>query len=53
MGEVRSRLTAVRDKDQMHLRDLIEVGLVDAGWLGKLPRELAERLRRWLETGEG
>jgi hypothetical protein len=29
---VRMKLTAFRDKDRTHLRDLIEVGLVDAGW---------------------
>jgi hypothetical protein len=34
------------------LRDLIDVGLMDAGWLGKLPRELAERLKQLLETPE-
>jgi hypothetical protein len=50
---VRIKLTAFRDKDRTHLRDFIEVGLVDAGWLGKLPRELAERLKQLLETPEG
>jgi hypothetical protein len=50
---VRIKLTAFRDKDRTHLRDLIEVGLVDAGWLGKLPRELAERLKQLLETPGG
>lgn len=38
---------------RIQLRDLIERGLADAGWLGKLPRELAERLRPLLETPEG
>lgn len=50
---VRIKLTAFRDKDRTHLRDFIEVGLVDASWLGKLPRELAERLKQLLETPEG
>lgn len=50
---VRIKLTAFRDKDRTHLRDLIEVGLVDADWLGKLPRELAGRLKQLLETPEG
>jgi len=50
---VRIKLTAYRDKDRTHLRDLIEVGLVDAEWLGKLPRELAERLKQLLETPGG
>lgn len=52
-GAVRCRFTAVHDKDRTHLRDFIEVGLVDASWLEKLPRELAERLKQLLETPEG
>ena len=50
---VRIKLTAFRDKDRMHLRDLIDVGLVDGSWLATLPAELAERLRTILETPEG
>ena len=42
---VQIKLTAYRDKDRTHLRDLLEVGLVDAGWLPRYPPELAERLR--------
>src|SRR5258707_6176353 len=34
---VRMKLTGFRDKDRTHLRDLIEVGLVDAEWVGRLP----------------
>jgi len=50
---VRIKLTAYRDKDRTHLRDLIDVGLIDAGWLTKLPPVLAGRLRQLLETPEG
>lgn len=50
---VRIKLTAFRDKDRVHLRDLIEVGLVDSQWLAKLPKELAERLGQILENPEG
>lgn len=50
---VRMKLTAFRDKDRTHLRDLIEVGLVDAAWAGRLPPELASRLRILLDTPEG
>jgi len=50
---VRIKLTAFRDKDRTHLRDLIEVGLVGADWLPRLPAVLAERLRLLLETPEG
>lgn len=50
---VRVKLTAYRDKDRVHLRDLIDVGLVDASWLARVPTDLSERLRRLLETPEG
>lgn len=50
---VQIKLTAFRDKDRVHLRDLIGVGLVDAGWLSRLPTPLAERLRQLLETPDG
>jgi hypothetical protein len=44
---VRMKLTSFRDKDRMHLRDLLDVGLIDATWDKRLPAELAERLT-WL-----
>ena len=50
---VRIKLTAFRDKDRTHLRDLIDIGLVDAQWLTKLPSVLADRLRQLLENPEG
>ena len=50
---VRMKLTSFRDKDRTHIRDLLEVGLIDARWLAKLPPELAERLRQLLDTPDG
>jgi hypothetical protein len=50
---VRMKLTSFRDKDRTHLRDLIDVGLVDATWYPRLPPALGERLRRLIETPEG
>ena len=50
---VRMKLTAFRDKDRTHLRDLMEVGLVDESWVARLPRELAARLQTLLDTPEG
>lgn len=50
---VRMKLTSFRDKDRMHLRDLIDVGLVDEGWTDRLPASLAARLQRLLEEPEG
>jgi hypothetical protein len=50
---VRVKLTAFRDKDRTHLRDLLEVGLIDASWTAQLPTELAARLQSLIETPEG
>ncbi len=50
---VRMKLTSFRDKDRMHLRDLIDVGLIDAGWREHLPPELAARLQELLDNPEG
>ena len=41
---VRMKLMSNRDQDRVHLRDLIDVGLVDRGFLADLPAELAARL---------
>jgi hypothetical protein len=41
---VRMKLTAYRDQDRVHLRDLIDVGLVDRSMIAGLPAELAARL---------
>ena len=49
---VRMKLTSFRDKDRTHLRDLLELGLVDDTWLGRLPEELGPRLRELLENPE-
>lgn len=51
-GLVRMKLTSFRDKDRMHLRDLIDVGLVDRSWCGALPAPLAARLQALLDTPE-
>ena len=47
---VKVKLTAFRDKDRVHLRDMIEVGLIDSSWRTKLPQELATRLQSLLDT---
>jgi hypothetical protein len=43
-GLVSMKLLANRDQDRVHLRDLIEVGLVDRGFLNELAPELAALL---------
>ena len=50
---VRMKLTSFRDKDRTHLRDMIEVGLLDKAWLDRLPSELAARLQELLDNPDG
>ena len=50
---VRIKLTAYRDKDRTHLRDLIDVGLVDTTWPGRFPPALGTRLQALLDTPQG
>jgi hypothetical protein len=47
---VRMKLTSFRRKDQVHLLDLIEVGLVGERDLATLPPPLADRLQELLDT---
>ncbi|NLE36952.1 MAG: nucleotidyl transferase AbiEii/AbiGii toxin family protein [Pirellulaceae bacterium] len=49
---VRMKLTAFRLKDQVHLIDLLDLGLIDAAWRDQLPDELADRLAQLIETRE-
>jgi hypothetical protein len=50
---VRMKLTSFRDKDRMHVRDMIEVELIDASWCARLPPELASRLQELLDNPNG
>ena len=50
---LRMKLTSFRRKDQVHLLDLIEVGLVGEKNLADLPPALAGRLRELLEDRLG
>jgi len=50
---VSMKLIAHRDKDRTHLRDLIEVGLIDATWPARFPTPLNERLQALLDDPEG
>jgi len=50
---VRMKLVANRDKDRMHLRDLVDVGQVDATWPARFPPVLAARLQAVLDTPNG
>jgi hypothetical protein len=50
---VRMKLTSFRLKDQVHIQDMIGVGLIDATWPDRLHPVLAERLREILANPEG
>ena len=50
---LRMKLTAHRRKDQVHVLDMIDVGLIDATWLDRLSPELAARLQHLLDTPDG
>lgn len=44
------KLTSFRRKDQVHLLDLIEIGLVGQGDTAKLPPKLGARLQELLDN---
>jgi hypothetical protein len=50
---IQMKLTSFHDKDRVHLRDMLGVGLIDETWKARLPRELAERLQEILDTPNG
>ena len=50
---VRIKLTAYRDKDRTHVRDLLDVGLLGGDSLPNLPVELAARLQNLIKTPDG
>jgi hypothetical protein len=50
---VRMKLTSYRDKDKTHLRDMLEISLIDATWPSRYPPELASRLQHLIDTPDG
>lgn len=50
---VRMKLNSFRDKDRTHLRDLLDVGLIDATWLSRLVPEHAARLQQLIDDPNG
>ena len=50
---VRMKLNSHRRKDQMHLLDMIDVGLLDASWCERFPPPLAARLKELLDNPNG
>lgn len=49
---VRMKLTSFRDRDRTHLRDMLEVGLIDASWTSRFIPDLAARLQQLIDTPE-
>lgn len=49
---VRLKLTSFRRKDQVHLEDMLDVGLIDASWTGRLEPALAQRLQHLIDNPE-
>jgi hypothetical protein len=47
------KLTAFRDKDRTHLRDMIDVGLIDGQTVARLPALLQPRLEELLANPDG
>lgn len=50
---VKMKLTSFRRKDQVHLLDLISIGLVDESWLGRFSPVLQGRLQELLDDPDG
>ena len=49
---VRMKLTSFRRKDQVHLLDMLEIGLIDAGWTKRFGTQLGARLQQLIDTPE-
>ena len=50
---VRMKLTSFRRKDQVHIQDMIGIGLIDASWPPRFPAELGARLQELLDDPNG
>ena len=50
---IKMKLTSFRRKDQVHLLDMISIGLIDSTWLDRFSPELKLRLQELLEDPDG
>lgn len=50
---VRMKLTSFRDKDRVHLRDMLSIDMIDESWLPKMPDSLRERLQSLIDDPDG
>ena len=49
---VRMKLNVFHDKDRMHLRDMLDVELIDETWVSRYPSILANRLQELIDNPE-
>lgn len=49
---VEMKLTSYRDKDRVHLRDMLSVELIDASWVKRFPKDLGDRLQYLIDNPE-
>ncbi len=47
------KLNSYRRKDQVHLQDLLDIGLIDQSWCSRLCPQHAERLQQLIDTPDG
>jgi len=50
---VEMKLNSFRDKDRTHLRDMIQIGLIDSTWPARFAKNLGDRLQELLDDPEG
>jgi hypothetical protein len=50
---VKMKLTSFRDKDRVHVRDMISLGLIDSTWVQKYSPVLSARLQELLDDPDG
>lgn len=50
---VTMKLTSFRRKDQVHIMDMISIGLIDESWLARLSPVLSSRLQELLSDPDG
>ena len=50
---VRMKLNSFRRKDQVHLLDMLAIGLIDSTWLSRLHPQHAKRLQQLIDDPDG
>ena len=50
---VRMKLNVFRDKDRMHLRDMLDVELIDETWTSRFTPDLSARLQELIDDPQG